>query len=182
MDVGAIGSAVVNEVARSGAVQSVQTQQSPLVPQKPGGAGAGVGVQVSQAGELFRQLADLAQSNPDKLRGVLAQAAQQLQSAALQAPGAQGQALGRLAERFGAASQTGDLRQLTQPSEQASTTTGKASAYVNTTNPAAALQALAAPQGVLTPKAGELQQNGKSAASEAVSQVLERLQSAVKGA
>jgi hypothetical protein len=68
---------------------------------------------ISPAGQILSQLEQLQQKDPAKLKQVLSQIAQQLNTAAqLNGPGSQGDALARLATRFKSASQTGDLSRL----------------------------------------------------------------------
>ena len=72
----------------------------------------GVAVDVSKPGQLMSQLADLAKSDPTKFKAVTAQIAEKLRAAAATAGGQEGAALGKLADRFDAASQSGNASDL----------------------------------------------------------------------
>jgi hypothetical protein len=68
----------------------------------------GVSVDISKPGQLLSQLTSLAQSDPDKFKAVTADIAQKLGDAAASQTGRAGDFLKSLADRFSAASQSGD--------------------------------------------------------------------------
>lgn len=75
-------------------------------------AGPAVSVDVSRPGQLFGELSSLAQSDPAKFKSVTATIAQQLKSAASSASGPEATALSKLADRFSAASESGNASDL----------------------------------------------------------------------
>jgi hypothetical protein len=74
--------------------------------------GDGDSQRISAAGQLFTKLEQLKQQDPAKLKQVLTQIANQLNTASQQAQGSQAQFLSQLATRFQNAAQTGDITQL----------------------------------------------------------------------
>jgi hypothetical protein len=71
-------------------------------------ATSGVTVDISKPGQLFSQLSSLAQSDPDKFKAVAASIASKLNDAASSETGHKADFLKGLADRFTAASQSGD--------------------------------------------------------------------------
>jgi hypothetical protein len=67
---------------------------------------------ISQEGELFGELSSLAQSDPERFKKVSAEIAQKLKEEASQATGGRAQYLSKLSDKFGQASQTGDMSAL----------------------------------------------------------------------
>jgi hypothetical protein len=80
--------------------------------------GPSVSVNVSRPGQLLGELSLLAQSDPTKFKSVTASISQQLESAASSASGPEAAALANMANRFAAASQSGNAADLT-PQHQA---------------------------------------------------------------
>jgi len=78
----------------------------------------GVAVDISKPGQLFSELSSLAQSDPDKFKSVAADIAKQLKDAASQAGGPDATFLNKLADRFTAASQSGNVADLKPDSAQ----------------------------------------------------------------
>ncbi|HEY2902693.1 MAG TPA: hypothetical protein VGL59_19070 [Polyangia bacterium] len=76
---------------------------------------AGVTVDISKPGQLFSQLSSLASSDPDKFKTVTADIAQKLKDAAGSQTGKQADFLNQLADKFGAASQSGSASDLPAP-------------------------------------------------------------------
>jgi hypothetical protein len=77
-----------------------------------GDISSAVSVDVSKPGQLMRQLADLAQSDPAKFKAVTAEIAQKLRDAATAQGGPGGAVLNKIADRFDAASQSGKASDL----------------------------------------------------------------------
>jgi hypothetical protein len=86
--------------------------------QSAGSAGSIVGassetVNISKRGQLLGELRSLAESDPDKFKAVTAEIAKQLKSAASSQTGSAAEHLNKLADRFGAAAQSGNAADLT---------------------------------------------------------------------
>lgn len=75
----------------------------------------GVNVDISKPGQLMAELADLAKTDPEKFKTVTAQIAQQLKTAAGSASGGSAAMLGKIADRFSAAAQSGNASDLAPP-------------------------------------------------------------------
>ena len=88
--------------------------------------------QVQQAGngrkaaQLLKDLQTLQQTDPEKLKTVLSQMADEMQNAAQKIGGTQGQMLSELASKFQDAAQPGDLSKLPSPPQQAPSKAGQA--------------------------------------------------------
>lgn len=73
---------------------------------------AAASTSISDGAKLLHQLQQLAQSDPAEFKKVTADIATQLQTAAQQTGGSEGQALSRIAAKFQQAAQTGNLSSL----------------------------------------------------------------------
>ena len=93
-------------------ISSATPQQQPAAVDQDGAVG-GVNVDISKPGQLMSELGSLAQSDPGKFKDVTADIAKQLKSAASSQSGSQADFLNKLADRFSAASQSGDVSDLT---------------------------------------------------------------------
>ena len=80
---------------------------------------AGVTVDISKPGQLMGELTSLAQTDPDKFKTVTTQIAQQLKDAASSQSDSAAGVLNKIADRFGAASQSGNASDLTPDLNQA---------------------------------------------------------------
>jgi hypothetical protein len=98
-----------------GDVQGVTPPPSPATPVSSPDAANGVNVDISRPGQLFSQLSSLAQSNPDQFKSVTADIAQKLKDAASSASGSHADFLDKIADRFQAASQSGNVSDLAPP-------------------------------------------------------------------
>jgi HSP90 family molecular chaperone len=76
-----------------------------------------VSVDLSQPGQLFSQLQNLAKTDPTKFKQVTAEIASQLKDAASSQTGKQADFLNNLAVRFQAASQSGKMSDLAPPQQ-----------------------------------------------------------------
>jgi hypothetical protein len=83
--------------------------------QSSGMSGPAATSQVSPAGQLLSQLAQLRQKDPAKYKQLLTDFANQLKAAAQKATGAQAQSLSQLADKVQKAADTGDLSPLKPP-------------------------------------------------------------------
>jgi hypothetical protein len=75
----------------------------------------GVSVDISKPGQLLSDLDSLAQSDPDKFKAVTGDIAKKLKDAAAAQTGGRADFLNKLADRFSAASQSGNASDLTPP-------------------------------------------------------------------
>jgi hypothetical protein len=80
---------------------------------------SGVTVDISKPGQLLSQLKDLAASDPAKFKAVTADIAQKLKDAASAQGGSGADFLNKLADRFSAASESGNASDLTPGAGQA---------------------------------------------------------------
>jgi len=96
-------------------IQSVTSSTSSATPVTSPDAANGVNVDISRPGQLFSQLASLAQSNPADFKSVTADIAQKLKDAAGSATGSQADFLNKIADRFQSASQSGNISDLAPP-------------------------------------------------------------------
>ncbi|MEA2697785.1 MAG: hypothetical protein QOI66_2056 [Myxococcales bacterium] len=90
-----------------GGITAVSPQVAPVATVEPPDAASGVSVSISKPGQLFGQLSSLASSDPDKFKTVTADIAQKLKDAASSQDGRRADFLNQLADKFGAASQSG---------------------------------------------------------------------------
>jgi hypothetical protein len=96
-------------------VSSVGSSTAPSAAGAPPDAGAvagGVSVGISRPGQLLSELKDLATSDPAKFKSVTADIAQKLKDAASAQGGSASDFLNKLADRFSAASQSGNASDL----------------------------------------------------------------------
>ncbi len=100
----------VNQLAGSDTATSQATATGEV------GSSQGDSVNVSQASQLFSQLQQLQQSDPDKFKQVLTNIASELQSAAQGKSGFEAQTLSDLATKFQNVANGGDISQLKPPS------------------------------------------------------------------
>lgn len=99
----------IQSALSASSIQPIVASQTPPAPVvDPGSAVSGVSVDISQPGQLFSQLASLAQSDPAQFKSVTADIAQKLSDAASSQTGAQAEFLKRMADNFTAASQSGN--------------------------------------------------------------------------
>lgn len=96
-------------------IQGVTPSTSSTTPVTSSDAANGVNVDISRPGQLFSQLSSLAQSNPDQFKSVTADIATKLKDAASSASGSQADFLNKIADRFQAASQSGNVSDLAPP-------------------------------------------------------------------
>lgn len=104
----------ISNVSSLFASQNVQaTTATPVAPGSAGVASAaGVTVDISKPGQLMSELSSLAQSDPAQFKAVAADIATQLQNAASSQTGSSADFLNKLADKFSAASKSGDLSDL----------------------------------------------------------------------
>jgi hypothetical protein len=109
----------ISSLYSSSALGSVATSDTSANAASASGAGSAVSVDLSQTGQLFSQLQNLAQTDPTKFKAVTAEISSQLKDAAASQTGKQADFLNDLAGHFQAASQSGKMSDLAPPQGQA---------------------------------------------------------------
>ncbi|MGD0822742.1 MAG: hypothetical protein ABSA71_18580 [Desulfomonilia bacterium] len=104
----------VNQIAPSDTATSQATATDAV------GSSQSDSVNVSQASQLFSQLQQLQQSDPDKFKQVMTNIAGELQSAAQGKSGFEAQTLSDLATKFQNVANGGDISQLMPPTQSSS--------------------------------------------------------------
>ena len=110
----------IPSLASTGDVQSIASPSTPTVNgAAANGLTSGVTVDISKPGQLLSELKELAASDPSKFKAVTAEIAQKLKDEATSQGGSGGEFLKKLADRFGAAAQSGNASDLTPNAGQA---------------------------------------------------------------
>jgi hypothetical protein len=115
MSIGSISSLFSSpniDPTRSGAAQPSGATDASAI-------GSSETVDISKRGQLLSDLSSLAQSDPEKFKAVTAEIAKQLKDAAASQTGSAAEHLNKLADRFGAAAQSGSVADLTPNAGQA---------------------------------------------------------------
>jgi len=107
----------ISSLYSSPAVSGVSAANSDSSVASVAGASSAVSVDLSQPGQLFSQLQNLAQTDPTKFKEVTAEIASQLKDAASSQTGKQASFLNNLAGRFQTASQSGKMSDLAPPQQ-----------------------------------------------------------------
>ncbi len=107
----------ISSLYSSPAVSGVSATGSSSSATSVDGASSAVSVDLSQPGQLFSQLQNLAQTDPTQFKQVTAEIASQLKDAASSQTGKQADFLNNLAGRFETASQSGKMSDLAPPQQ-----------------------------------------------------------------